>query len=34
MTRFSTFFELSNAEASVDFVDIDLSKDMPLYVDP
>jgi len=34
MTRLSTFFALSNAEASLDFVDIDLSKDTPLYLDP
>lgn len=34
MARFSAVFGLSNNQASLDFVDIDLSTDTPLYVDP
>lgn len=34
MARFSAIFALSNTQANLDFVDIDLSKDIPLYVDP
>lgn len=34
MTRFSTAFSLTNSQANIDFVDIDLSTDTPLYLDP
>lgn len=34
MARFSVVFGLSNSQASLDFVDIDLATDTPLYVDP
>ncbi|KFC67264.1 hypothetical protein FG93_04000 [Bosea sp. LC85] len=34
MARFSTVFGLSNQQASLDFVDIDLTTDTPLYLDP
>jgi len=34
MSRLSTYFGLSNTQASLDFVDIDVSVDTPLYVDP
>jgi hypothetical protein len=34
MPRFSTAFGLSNTQANIDFVDIELSTDMPLYIDP
>ncbi|MGO6790807.1 hypothetical protein ACCS70_35790 [Rhizobium ruizarguesonis] len=34
MARFSVVFGLSNSQASLDFVDVDLATDTPLYVDP
>jgi len=34
MAKFSTLFGLSNSQASLDFVDVDLSTDTPLYIDP
>jgi hypothetical protein len=34
MPRFSTIFGLSNSQANLDFVDVELSTDTPLYVDP
>lgn len=34
MARFSTVFALTNSQADLDFVDIDLSTDTPLYLDP
>ncbi|CAD7026497.1 hypothetical protein REJC140_02387 [Pseudorhizobium endolithicum] len=34
MTRFSVVFGLSNTQATLDFVDIDLATDTPLYIDP
>lgn len=34
MPRFSEFFGLSNQQASLDFVDVDLSTDTGLYLDP
>jgi hypothetical protein len=34
MPRFSTVFGLSNQQASLDFVDVELSRDTPLYLDP
>lgn len=34
MARFSVAFGLSNSQASLDFVDVDLSTDTPLYIDP
>lgn len=34
MPRFSTAFGLTNAQAELDFVDIDLATDTPLYLDP
>ncbi len=32
MTRFSVVFGLANAQAALDFVDVDLATDTPLYV--
>lgn len=34
MARFSTVFELGNSQASLDFVDVDLTTDTNLYIDP
>ncbi|TIX89283.1 hypothetical protein [Rhizobium sp. P44RR-XXIV] len=34
MARFSVAFGLSNTQATLDFVDIDLATDTPLYIDP
>jgi hypothetical protein len=34
MARFSTVFGLTNTQAELDFIDIDLSSDNPFYVDP
>lgn len=34
MARFSVVFGLSNTQASLDFVDVDLATDTPLYIDP
>jgi hypothetical protein len=34
MPRFSAFFGLTNEQASLDFVDVDLSTDTRLYLDP
>jgi hypothetical protein len=34
MARFSTVFGLSNRQADLDFVDLELSTDTPLYLDP
>jgi hypothetical protein len=34
MARFSVAFGLTNSQAALDFVDIDLSTDTPLYLDP
>ncbi|OSQ48083.1 hypothetical protein [Thalassospira alkalitolerans] len=34
MARFSSVFHLSNSQAELDFVDIELNGDVPLYLDP
>jgi hypothetical protein len=34
MSRFSTVFALTNHQANLDFVDVDLSTDTPLFLDP
>ncbi|MHB0953856.1 MAG: hypothetical protein ACYC10_18295 [Allorhizobium sp.] len=34
MARFSVVFGLANTQAALDFVDIDLATDTPLYIDP
>ncbi|KAB7610422.1 hypothetical protein F9L33_14065 [Amylibacter sp. SFDW26] len=34
MPRFSQVFSLSNSQSELDFVDIELNKDTPLYLDP
>lgn len=34
MARISTLYGLSNSQASLDFIDVDVSTDTPLYVDP
>lgn len=34
MARFSSVFQLSNSQAELDFVDIELDGDVPLYLDP
>ncbi|MGK9053113.1 hypothetical protein [Neorhizobium petrolearium] len=34
MARFSVVFGLSNTQATLDFVDVDLATDTPLYIDP
>jgi hypothetical protein len=34
MARFSTIYALSNSQADLDFVDIDVAADIRLYLDP
>lgn len=34
MPRFSQVFSLSNSQSQLDFVDIELTRDVPLYLDP
>jgi hypothetical protein len=34
MATFSEFFNLNKTQAEIDFVDIDLEIDTPLYIDP
>ena len=34
MASFSSYFDIIKTQAELDFVDIDLNLDTPLYVDP
>lgn len=34
MARFSAVYRLTNSQAELDFVDIDLARDTPLFLDP